>query len=69
MYKCRLRLLIFFISNYQQRAWLCINLLCNTVTTWLFEMKSKQPAVIIEESNGASIFVFVTGATTEQFIN
>ncbi len=49
-----------FISNYQQRAQLCINLLCNTVTTWLFEMKSKQPVLIIEESSGASIFVFVT---------
>lgn len=49
-----------FISNYQQRALLCINLPCNTVTTWLFEMKSKQPGLIIEGSSGASIFVFVT---------
>lgn len=49
-----------FISNYQQRALLCINLLHNTVTTWLFEMNSKQPVLIIGESSGASIFVFVT---------
>lgn len=31
-----------FISNYQQSALLCMVLLCNTVTTFLFEMKSKQ---------------------------
>lgn len=58
-----------FISNYQQRAVLCINLPCNTVTTWLFEMNSKQPVLIIVKSSGAGILVFVTPAPTEQLIN
>lgn len=49
-----------FISNYQQSALLCMNLLCDTVTTWLFEMKSKQLVLIIVESGGASMVVFVT---------
>lgn len=49
-----------FISNYQQIALLCMNLLCDTVTTWLFETKSKQLVLIIVESSGASIFYFVT---------
>lgn len=69
MYKCCLRDQIFSSLITNKEHCMCINLLRNSVTTWLFEMNSKQPVLIIEESSGASIFVFVTWATTEQFIN
>lgn len=34
-----------------------------------FEMKSKQPVLIVEEGRGTCMSVCVTRATTEQFIN
>lgn len=57
-----------FISNYQQKVVLCINLLSHIVIKWLLKWILNSLFLIFEESSGAGIFVFVTWATVEQFI-
>lgn len=69
MYDCSLRNLIFssLITNKEHCcAWIPSATLSQcSCLTW----KVNSLVLIMEESSGASIFVFVTRATTEQFIN